>query len=143
MSKMKWIAVVLLGMLVLGFVYRMTTIDDRNAAVVDDIKSNPDGDRAKRAMLLYLEDGRMYPVNYLREDGLVFVGIDGLWWREFEGHGAPVKLLIRGQKHHGHANTVLDDPAYKEAVFARLRPTAPEWLPDWLNGKLVVIQLED
>ena len=26
-------------------------------------------------------------------------------------------------------------------VFARLRPAAPEWLPDWLNGKLVVISL--
>ncbi|MFT7651327.1 MAG: hypothetical protein ACI9UU_000429 [Candidatus Azotimanducaceae bacterium] len=143
MSKMRWTAVVLLGLIVLAVAYQVTTIGDRNAAVAQDIESNPDGDRAKRAMLLYLEDDRMFPVNYLKEGNLVFVGIDGLWWREFEGQGAPVRLLIRGEQYHGHAKTVLDDPAYKEEIFARLRPTAPEWLPDWLNGKLVVIKLKD
>lgn len=142
MSKMTWVVVVLLGLLVLGAAYQVMTIDDRNGAVAEDIRNNPDGDRAKRAMLLSLEDGRTYPVNYLKEDDLVFVGIDGLWWREFQGQGAPVGLLIRGQQYRGYARTVLDDPAYKEEIFARLRPAAPEWLPDWLNGKLIVIRLE-
>ena len=48
-------------------------------------------------------------------------------------------MLIQGQVYKGHAVVVLDDPEYTEDVFARLRPTAPEWLPTWLNGKLVVI----
>ena len=28
-------------------------------------------------------------------------------------------------------------------VFLKLRPTAPKWLPAWLNGKLVVITLAE
>ena len=93
-------------------------------------------------MLLTLADGTMYPVNYLKEDPLVFMGIDGLWWREFRGDGAPVTMLIRGEVLSGHAKVVLDDQAYVDDIFARLRPTAPEWLPDWANGKLVVITLD-
>ena len=83
----------------------------------------------------------MYPVNYLREGNLVFMGIDGRWWREFLDEGAPVEMLIRGERLAWHARTILDDPGYKADVFGRLRPTVPEWLPDWLNGKLVVISL--
>ena len=140
---LKWLGLGLLLLLVVGIGYRALTVGDRNAMVAEDIRNNPDGDRAKRAMLLYLEDGTMYPVNYLHEENLVFMGIDGLWWREFQGDGAPVTMLIRGQDYSGHARVVLDDPQYKEDVFSRLRPTVPEWLPDWLNGKLVVITLHE
>jgi hypothetical protein len=93
-------------------------------------------------MLLTLQDGRMYPVNYLHEKNLVFMGIDGRWWREFLDEGQPVEMLIMGESFSGHAVTVLDDPAYTNDVFKRLRPTVPKWLPDWLNGKLVVITLD-
>ena len=143
MKILKWAAIVLVGLFILAFGYRLLTIDDRNALVAEDIRNNPDGDRARRAMLIWLPDGRMYPVNYLKEDNLVFMGIDGLWWRAFRDEGAPVSMLIRGEEYTGHAKVVLDRPAYKEDVFSRLRPTVPEWLPDWLNGKLVVITLDE
>jgi len=72
----------------------------------------------------------------------VFMGIDGLWWRAFQGPGQPVTMLIQGETFQGHARFVLNDPVLVENVFARLRPTVPEWLPDALNGKLVTITLK-
>lgn len=138
----KWVAIVLAGLLVVAIGYRMITVGDRNAAVAEDIRNHPDGERAQRAMLLWLADGTMYPVNYLKEDPYVYMGVDGLWWREFRDEGAPVRMLIRGEEYAGRAKVVLDDPKFKEDVFSRLRPTVPEWLPDWLNGKLVVITLD-
>ena len=113
-----------------------------NAQVLEEIRTNPQGARAARSMIITLADGRIYPVNYLREDELVFMGIDGRWWRAFQGSGEPVEMLIRGQRLRGHAKVVLDDPEYDVDVFARLRPKVPSWLPLWLNGKLVVITLQ-
>lgn len=113
-----------------------------NAQVIEEIRTKPQGARAARSMIITLADGRVYPVNYLREDDLVFMGIDGRWWRAFQGSGAPVEMLIQGQRLRGHAQVVLDDPEYVVDVFARLRPKAPSWLPLWLNGKLVVITLQ-
>ena len=139
---LKWFALLVVGLIIVGVGYRMMTLGDRNAAVAEDIRNQPDGDRARRAMLLWLDDGTMYPVNYLKEDPYVYMGIDGLWWREFTDEGAPVRMLIRGREYMGHAKVVLDDPVFTEDVFSRLRPTVPEWLPDWLNGKLVVITLD-
>jgi hypothetical protein len=81
-------------------------------------------------------------VNYLREGNLVFMGIDGRWWRAFVDGDAPVQTLIRGERLRGLARVVLDDQAYVDEIFARLRPKAPSWLPAWLNGKLVVITLD-
>ena len=140
-KTLKWLGIGLLVLVVVGVGYRALTVGDRNAQVAADIRNNPDGDRARRAMLLYLQDGTMYPVNYLHEGDQVFMGIDGLWWREFQGQGAPVRMLIRGEEYSGHAVVELDDQAYIDDVFSRLRPTVPEWLPDWANGKLVVITL--
>ena len=139
---LKWIGVALLVIIAAGVGYRGMTVGDRNAQVAEDIRTNPDGERAVRSMLLWLEDGTMYPVNYLKEDPFVYMGVDGLWWREFQEEDAPVRMLIRGQEYSGLAKVVLDDPVFKEDVFSRLRPTVPEWLPDWLNGKLVVITLD-
>ena len=113
-----------------------------NAQVVEEIRANPQGERAARTMIIFLADGRVYPVNYLREDDLVFMGIDGRWWRAFQSSGEPVEMVIQGQRLSGHAQVVLDDPEYVVDVFARLRPKAPSWLPLWLNGKLVVITLQ-
>lgn len=143
LSVLKWTLIGLAVLVLLALSYRAVRLDDANQRVAQEIIANPDGDRARRAMLLYLPDGRMYPVNYLREDNRVYMGIDGLWWREFRGEGAPVRMFIRGTEVSGHGRVVLDDPTYVEDVFSRLRPTVPEWLPDWLNGKLVVITLTD
>lgn len=143
LKVLKWTLLGLVVLVVLAVVYRAVTVDATNERVAQEIRANPDGDRARRSMLLYLPDGRMYPVNYLHEGNLVFMGIDGRWWREFRGEGAPVRMFIRGAELSGHGRVVLDDPAYVEDVFSRLRPTVPDWLPDWLNGKLVVITLAD
>ena len=114
-----------------------------SARDAEEIRANPSGELAQRTMLITLADGRMYPVNYLKEGDLVFIGIDGRWWREFVGDGQPVQMLIQGERLQGHAITVLDDPDYKADVFSRLRPTTPSWLPDWLNAKLVVITIQE
>ena len=113
-----------------------------NALVIAEIQTNPGGERAARSMVITLADGRVYPVNYLREGNLVFMGIDGRWWRAFQGAGQQVEMLIQGQRLTGLAKVELDDQAYIGEIFARLRPKVPSWLPDWLNGKLVAITLD-
>ena len=116
--------------------------EQTNAGVITEIQTNPGGKLAARSMVITLADGRVYPVNYLREGNLVFMGIDGRWWRAFRGDGQQVEMLIQGQLLIGSARVELDDQAYIDEVFARLRPKVPSWLPDWLNGKLVVITLD-
>ena len=113
-----------------------------NASVIAEIQTNPGGERAARSMVITLADGRVYPVNYLREGNLVFMGIDGRWWRAFQGAGQQVEMLIQGQRLTGLAKVELDDQAYIDEIFARLRPKVPSWLPDCLNGKLVAITLD-
>ncbi len=139
MRVVKWIVVGILLVLALLIGYRVATIDATNARVAEDIRANPTGERALRTMLLTLADGRMYPVNYLREGNVVYMGIDGRWWREFVGDGQPGTMFIQGDTSTGHAVTVLDKPEYVNDIFSRLRPTAPAWLPAWLNGRLVII----
>ena len=132
----------LLGVLVValfGYWFNITQI--ANPRVADELLDDPMGERAARVMLLTY-DGRSIPVNYLREGDKVFAGADGPWWRAFRGKGAPVTVLVKGESLAGHATVVLDDPDYVKDVFSRLRPNAPEWLPVWTNGKLVVIDLE-
>ena len=116
-------------------------VEGTNARVIQEIKTNPLGERAARTMVVTLADGRIYPVNYLKEGGLVFMGIDGRWWRAFQGAGQSVNMLIKNESFSGHGRVVLDNQEYVDQVFARLRPKAPSWLPAWLNGKLVVIEL--
>lgn len=143
MTKMKWfglLAIVLAG-LYGAMMWYFTQL--ANPGVIDELRSNPNGERAKIAMLLSLPDGKVIPVNYLREGDLVFVGADGPWWRAFNGDGASVEVFIQGQMMIGNAKAVLDDIDYTRQVFSRLRPKTPAGLPDWLNGKLIVIQLTD
>ena len=97
-----------------------------NAQVLEEIRTNPQGARAARSMIITLADGRIYPVNYLREDELVFMGADGRWWRAFQLRRTR-GMLIR-QRLRGHAKVVLDDPEHVADAFARLRPKAPGWL---------------
>ena len=140
---LKWAGIAALAVIVVFVGSRIALREQTDARVAQEIRDNPAGATAARAMVVTLADGRVYPVNYLHEGNLVFMGIDGRWWREFVGGGQPVKVLIKGVEYSGHAVTVLDDPAYTADVFSRLRPAVPAWLPDWLNAKLVVITLAE
>ena len=129
-----------LTLLIVGYGFYVTSIE--NSGVVAELKQNPMGERAERAMLLTFPDGKTIPVNYLREDDRVYAGADGAWWRAFDGEGAAVTLLIQGEALTGHATVELRDQEFIDDVFSRLRPTVPEWLPDWANGKLVIVDLK-
>ncbi|MGA1757935.1 MAG: hypothetical protein ACO391_09325 [Pseudomonadales bacterium] len=132
-----WLLLLVVALLTLGGLkFRVSVVNDR---VIEEIKANPMGARAQRTMIVTLRDGRIFPVNYLVEDGRVYMGIDGLWWRAFQGEGSSVTLFIQGELIEGHATVILDDPARVKDVFSRLRPTVPTWLPDQLNGKLVEV----
>ncbi|HAT26080.1 MAG TPA: hypothetical protein DCS89_03630 [Gammaproteobacteria bacterium] len=134
------IGAAIMASLVAGYVAYVTMIG--NPRVVTDLKEHPMGERAERAMLLTFPDGKTIPVNYLREDNRVYAGADGTWWRAFDGEGAAVTLLIQGEALTGHATVELQDQEFIDDVFSRLRPTVPEWLPDWANGKLVIVDLK-
>ena len=138
--RMVLIAAAILSLLVAGYVAYVTTIG--NPRVVSDLKEHPMGERAERAMLLTFPDGKTIPVNYLREGNRVYAGADGAWWRAFDGEGATVTLLIQGEALTGHATVELQDQEFIDDVFSRLRPTVPEWLPDWANGRLVIVDLK-
>ena len=137
-----WVGLSLLvffGILTLSFAPGETT----NQRVERELRADPDGVTARRVMMVSLPDGRSLPVNYLREEGLVFIGVDGFWWRQFRGDGRSVEMFIRGERVHGHAKAILDQPDYVLEIFTRLRPKVPAWLPSWLNGKLIVIEVSD
>lgn len=138
----KWLLIALVvliaALLVLRYGYGLLV----NPRVVEEVTSNPEGERAGIVMLLTLPDGRVLPVNYLREGDRVFAGADGRWWRALRDGGVPVTVTIRGETLAGRARVVFDDPAYKRDVFARLRPDVPKWLPEWLDAHLVVIDLD-
>jgi len=108
-----------------------------NPRVERELAQDPDGARARKVMLLKLPSGRQIPVNYLREDGRIYAGADGRWWQELVDGPRPVELLVRGERLEGRARAVLDEPAYRKAIFARLRPTA---IPGF--GTLVEIRLD-
>ena len=125
--------------LTINFVPSETT----NQRVERELRADPEGSTARRVMMVSLPDGRSLPVNYLREDELVFIGVDGFWWRQFTGEGQAVEMFIRGERVNGHAKAVLDRPDCVSEIFKRLRPKVPAWLPSWLNGKLIVIEVSD
>jgi hypothetical protein len=118
-----------------------------NPQVVSELRRFPDSNTATRVTVLtVMENGvpaHAVPVNYLREDNKVFLAAYGPWWREFNNGAAPVTLLIKGEELSGQAIAVVDDAAYTEKVFARLRPDVSGWLPGLLNGVLVVVDLDE
>ena len=141
LSKILIGLVVALALLFVGYYLYMTIIG--NPRVVEELRANPDGLRAARVTLLTLPDGTSLPVNFLREDNMVYMGADGRWWRPFADGPRPVTLLIRGETLTGNAVAILDDPAHTADIFARLRPTAPTWLPGRLGGVLVEVTLDN
>ena len=81
-----------------------------NPRVLAELQTNPQCERAAIAMQITLPDGKQLPVNYLREGNIVYMGVDGFWWRQLLSNDAPVSLLIKGQVLTGRASVVLDDP---------------------------------
>jgi len=127
------IALIVLG--VLGYAVHMVLI--ANPATIRELRENPNGERAKRVMLLSLPSGREIPVNYLREGSRVYAGADGQWWKELRGEGGEVEMLIQGEALRGRGQAIEDDPQYRRDVFERLRPTAP----DFTGGTLIAIEI--
>ncbi len=134
---MKWLGIGLAGLLALfvgsSCVYSWWV----NPRVIRELREDPQGERAAKVMLLTLPSGKAIPVNYLRDGDTVYAAADFPWWRELRGGGGRGRVLIRGEMLQGHVRAVEDDPALRESVFARLRPTAPSW-----TGTLVVIDLD-
>lgn len=145
---MKWFFGLLAGLLLLIAGYLVYAKMVYNPQVVARLQSEPNSVLAARVALLSLADGKQIPVNYLREENLVFLGADGSWWRSLQsppngesGEGPQVSLLIKGVQLTGSVRVELQDQEYIDQIFARLRPNVPSWLPHWLNGKLVIVSL--
>lgn len=143
MGIWKWLLIAVAAVVVLFLAMRIYYGLVANPAVVQELKDNPQGERASIVMLLTLPNGRTLPVNYRREGNRVFAGADGRWWRSLREGNAPVSVWIRGETFEGRAHVALDDPEYKRDVFSRLRPDVPKWLPEWLDAHLVVIELDE
>ena len=142
---MKWVLIALVAVIALPVMLYIGAFAYYNLVgnnhVSEELRNNPEGERANIVMLLTLPNGRVLPVNYLREGNQVFAGADGRWWRAFRDGDVPVRVMIKGEQFSGKARVVLDDPEYTRDVFSRLRPAAPQWLPEWLNANLIVIDL--
>ncbi len=82
-----------------------------------------------------------FPVDYLRESNIVYVGADSGWWKHLEG-GAEVHLLIQGRERVGRALPILNDPDRSTAGFKKLRPwTYKRAL--WTGAVFIEIQIRD
>ncbi|MCG8414916.1 MAG: hypothetical protein MI746_11920 [Pseudomonadales bacterium] len=112
-----------------------------NAGVIEELRTQPEGNRAMRVMAITFPDGHTLPVNYLREGNIVFAGSDFNWWRSISPEGSRVNLLIKGEMLSGTA-TVAQDEDYTYEVFERLRPDAPTWASKLVGAKLVTIELD-
>lgn len=108
-----------------------------NPRVARALIEDPNGERARKVMLLELPSGRRIPVNYLRESNQVYAAADGRWWRELGGEGFAVSLVVRGEELTGRARAIRDDPEYTQRIFARLRPNAIKGF-----GTLIEIRLD-
>lgn len=114
-----------------------------NPKVTAELRAEPTGERAKHVMLLTLPTGNTIPVNYLKKETVIYVGADGRWWRAFRGAGNNVELFLQGTQLQGHAVAITNDRQYRDDIFAKLRPTVPTWLPEWMKGVLIEITIEE
>jgi hypothetical protein len=137
------VKIVLIGLAILGVLIVVLPVvfffqaKLANPGVAQELIDEPQGERARKVMLLTLPSGREIPVNYLREEKRVYAGADGRWWKELEGEAVAVTILVQGETLEGRARAVRDDPTYRKDVFSRLRPTA---LPGF--GTLIEILLD-
>jgi hypothetical protein len=81
-----------------------------------------------------------FPVDYLRNGDIVYVGCDSAWWKHLKG-GAEVRLLIQGTEHVGWATPIVNEPERSREGFKKLRPwTYKRAL--WSEAVFVEIQLQ-
>lgn len=129
----RWLALVGAALLAVGLGNACFT----NPRVMQELREDPQGERAKKVMLLTLPSGKELPVNYLRDGDTVYAAADFPWWRELEEGGGRGSVLIQGETLSGTIRAEREDDALRDSVFDRLRPTAPRWA-----GTLVVIELD-
>jgi len=129
------VVVTAVPLILLGF--WLYTEQIANPRIARELVEQPDGERARKVMLVTLPSGRSIPVNYLREGDRIYAGADGTWWKELAGQGGRVSVVVRGETLSGLARAVRDDPVHTKQVFARLRPNAIEGF-----GTLVEIELD-
>ena len=77
------VGIAVLSALAFGWLFYQSRV--ANPQVELELRQRPDGERARRVMLVTLPSGRALPVNYLREADKVYAGADGRWWRELRG----------------------------------------------------------
>ena len=134
---MKWLAIAVGVLLVLAVGYGVYMTQVANPRVVRELREDPQGERAKKVMLLTLPSGKAIPVNNLRDQDTVYAAADGPWWRELREGGGRGSVLIQGETLRGQMRAELDDRELRDSVFERLRPTAPRFL-----GTMIVIELD-
>ena len=49
------------------------------------------------------------PISYIQDGNLLTCYTASMWWKNMRG-GAPVTVVLRGQKRSGHAEAIADDP---------------------------------
>lgn len=126
--------------LVVAFILHTRLV--QNPRVEAELEAAPQGERAGRVLVLSLPSGKTIPVNYWidpdeAERPTLYVASDFFWWRELRGAGAPVEIVVRGERRAGRARAIENDPDLRDRVYASLRPTAPRWF-----GVLVEIVAE-
>lgn len=132
---MLWVAAGIIGLVV---VY--------NPVVTTILQSDHHALLSGRTMLLTLENRetsqpKTFPVNYLREEEMVYIGSDFGWEKHLEG-GAEVRLLIQGEEYVGWALPILDDPERSAAGLRKLRPGTYK-LAEWIGSVFVEVQMQD
>ena len=132
---MKIAAIALLVVLGLG-VAACVSAWMRNPQVIRELQEQPDGERARKVMVLTLPSGKAIPVNYIQDPGVVYAAADFPWWRELR-EPAPVTVFVRGRTLNGRGRAVLEEPELRSQVFERLRPTAPSF-----TGTLIEVRLD-
>lgn len=134
---MRWIAASVIVLVALVATARFYS-NSSNERVIRELREEPNGERARKVMLLTLPSGKALPVNYLREGSTVYAAADFPWWREIEKSDGRASALVRGEILHGHIRAERDDAALRDSVFERLRPTAPRFA-----GTLIVIEVDE
>ncbi len=86
-------------------------------------------------------DRKTFPVDYLREGNMVYIGSDFGWWKHLEG-GAEVRMLIQGTELTGWATPILDDPERSRAGFKKLRPWTYK-RAEWTGAVFVEVKIQD
>lgn len=132
---MLWVAAGIIGLVV---VY--------NPVVTTILQSDHHALLSGRTMLLTLENRetsqpKTFPVNYLREEEMVYIGSDFGWEKHLVG-GAEVRLLIQGEEYVGWALPILDDPERSTAGLRKLRPGTYK-LAEWIGSVFVEVQMQD